>query len=243
MKTDGALLGNCWSRGRSRSGKQEQVQASLAITWWCSLSEQRQTHRILQAISPVIPLHIIPYHTPWLTWNWVFLGIPYKLQTLLPDNMSLFLFRCSSLFNESKEKATKTSSPAPSFSPVLLRVDWLLPEGKALQSGTYHLSWLPAQQAGHPQQPRERAGISLGPVPALPDRAREVEIAMFVEVAEGGAEGPPHGAEQVSVQDKGCPQLTAMFASPISSCLDTQLMRCCSALSRRKAALGNTFAM
>lgn len=54
---------------------------------------------------------------------------------------------------------------------------------------------------------------------------------MFVEVAEGGAEGPLHWAEQVSVQDKGYSRLTGMFASPLSSCLPTQLTRCCSALT------------
>lgn len=110
----------------------------------------------------------------------------------------------------------------------------MLPEGKALQSGTYHFFWLSAQPAGHPQQPGERARISLGLVPALPDRAREVE--MFVEVAEGGAEGPLHWSEQVSVQDKGCPQLPGMFASPISSCLHTKLTRCCSALRQEESS-------
>lgn len=100
-----------------------------------------------------------------------------------------------------------------------------------MHSGTYRLSWLSAQLAGHPQQPRERARIGLGLVPAFPDRARKVEIAIFVEVAEGGAEGPLHWAEQVSVQDKGYSRLTGMFASPLSSCLPTQLTRCCSALT------------
>lgn len=190
-----AVFGNCWSSWSSRSGKEEQIQASLAITWWRSLSERHTGSS--QLFPPPSSPCIIPHHTPWVTWNRVFLGVPYKMQTLLPDNVSLFLFWDSTLFCESKIPPSHLQS---SFSPILFWVDWLLPEEKALQSGTYHLSWLSAQLAGHPQQPRERARIGLGLVPALPDRAREVEIAMFVEAAEGGAEGPLHRAEQVPVQ-------------------------------------------
>ena len=67
-------------------------------------------------------------------------------------------------------------------------------------------------------------------MPAVLGRAGEVEVALFVEATEDGAEGPLHWAEQVSVEDKEYPQLTGMFAPPILSCLDTQLTRYHSAL-------------
>lgn len=62
-------------------------------------------------------------------------------------------------------------------------------------------------------------------MPAFLGRVREVKVALFVEVTEGGADSPLHWAEQVSVQDKEYPWLTGMFASPILNCLDTQLTR------------------
>lgn len=60
-----AVLGNCRSRWSSRSGKEERVQASAAITWWCSLPER---HVGSSKLSPPPPSpHIIPYHVPWVT--------------------------------------------------------------------------------------------------------------------------------------------------------------------------------
>lgn len=55
-----AMLGNCWSRWSSRSGKQEQVQDSLTITWWCSLSERNTGSS--QLFPPPSSPHITPYH-------------------------------------------------------------------------------------------------------------------------------------------------------------------------------------
>lgn len=154
----------------------------------------------------------------------------------------LEILACSMILKKPKKLQSPPTQPRASH-PFYSGLTGLLPEGKALPFGTYHLSWLPAQAAGHPQQPRERARIGLGLVPAFPDRAREVEIAMFVEVDEGGAEGPLHGAEQVSVQDKGYPQPTGMFASPISNSFTYSSQGAALLSDRRKAALGNTFAM
>lgn len=79
-------------------------------------------------------------------------------------------------------------------------------------------------------------------MPASLSRVREAGAALFIEVTEGGAEGPPHWAEHLSMQDEEHPWLAGTFAPPVSSCLDTQVRRYL--LSEgRKVALGNTFAM
>lgn len=72
-RTDTALavLGNCRSRWSSRSGTEERVQASLAITWWCSLPERHAGSSKL--FPPPSPPHIIPHHVPQVTWNRVLL--------------------------------------------------------------------------------------------------------------------------------------------------------------------------
>lgn len=138
-----------------------------------------------------------PLLTLFLTTSLGYTG-PGELQALLPDARTYpFL---ENLGSSVGQKTPHTpSSPAPSFSPISLWLHWLLPEGRALQSGIYHLPWLSAQLAGHPQQTRARAGIGLGLVPTFLSRVREIEVALFVEVTEGGAGGPLHWAEQVSV--------------------------------------------
>lgn len=119
-----------------------------------------------------------------------------------------------------------------------------------MQPGTSHLSWPSAQLEGHPWQPRERAGIRLGLVPAFLSRVREVEVALFVEVTEGGAEGPLHRAEQVSMQDEDCPcKIRSVHGS--LGCLRLPSRAASTHSSQgipllsdgRKLALGNTFAM
>ena len=79
-------------------------------------------------------------------------------------------------------------------------------------------------------------------MPAFLSRVREAEVASFVGVTEGGAEGPLRWAEQVPEQDKEYPWLAGMFAPSIWSCLDTQLTRYL-LTDGRKVALGNTFAV
>lgn len=63
--------GNCRSRWSGRSGKEERVQASPAITWWCSLPERHAGSSKL--FPPPSPPHIIPYRVPQVTWNRVLL--------------------------------------------------------------------------------------------------------------------------------------------------------------------------
>lgn len=65
------VLGNCQSRWSGRSGKEERVQASPAITWWCSLPERHAGSSKL--FPPPSPPHIIPYYVPQVTWNRVLL--------------------------------------------------------------------------------------------------------------------------------------------------------------------------
>lgn len=109
------VLGNCQNRWSSRSGKEEWVQASPAITWWCFLPGRHTGSSKL--FPPQSSPRVIPYHVPWVNWN---SGEIVSCLILSP-----YPFLENLAYSVGQKNLQTTSSSAPAFS-THFTLYWLL---------------------------------------------------------------------------------------------------------------------
>lgn len=110
-----------------------------------------KTRRILQAISSPIPSPHYSLLRPTGDLESSSPGISDRLQALWPDTRSYpFLEHLAYSVGQKTPNHLQSSPKLLTLLTLGSLVHWLLPEERALQSGTYHLSWPSAQLAGHP---------------------------------------------------------------------------------------------